>query len=55
MHPRTVDDPADDLAHVVRRTGVHRHHVVQALGVLDGLRWLIRGRDTGRSLERSDN
>ena len=34
MEPRRVDDPADHLADVVRRAGVGRHHVVQAVRVL---------------------
>ena len=37
VEPAGVDDPADHLAHVVRRAGVGRHDVVERRGVLVGL------------------
>jgi hypothetical protein len=43
VEPAAVDDPADHLAHVVRRAGVGRHHVVDPVRVL--VRLLDRVRD----------
>ncbi len=56
MEPAPVDNPADHLAHVIRRPGVGWHHVVQAGRVLGRLlHGLLLQRRADQALERRDD